>query len=151
MYWSIADIRKDYPDSWKIILTFQRARDKHMSYLSELRKFYPRTYKARFAINAYNTHKEFEQEDPTVITIHEVCLRYGGPEEGGWYYYQGDPVGSHCIFSKKQAIKTYIQYFEEYGIEDQPSLGDSTTYSNIDINFSNELAHLYPNSRPHYC
>jgi len=56
-----------------------------MSYISELKRFYPRTYKARYAINAYNTHKYFEHEDPTVITIHETTLNYGGPEEGNWY------------------------------------------------------------------
>ncbi len=79
-----------------------------MSYISELKRFYPRTYKARYAINAYNTHKYFEHEDPTVITIHETTLNYGGPEEGNWYYTAGYPIKSHCIFNKKQAIKTYI-------------------------------------------
>jgi hypothetical protein len=122
-----------------------------MSYISELKKFYPNTYKARYAINAYNTHKYFEHEDPTVITIHETTLNYGGPEEGGWWYHAGLPVLSHCIFSKKQAIKTYIQYFEEYEIEGQPSLGDTTTRSNIELSFSNALAKAYPASRPHYC
>jgi hypothetical protein len=122
-----------------------------MSYISELKKFYPKTYKARYAINAYNTHKYFEHEDPTVITIHETTLNYGGPEEGGWWYQAGYPVRSHCIFSKKQAIQTFIQYFEEYEIEGQPSLGDSTTYSNIELGFSNGLAKRYPAERPHYC
>jgi hypothetical protein len=122
-----------------------------MSYISELKRFYPRTYKARYAINAYNTHKYFEHEDPTVITIHETTLNYGGPEEGNWYYTAGYPIKSHCIFNKKQAIKTYIQYFEEYEIEGQPSLGDTTTRSNIELSFSNALAKAYPESRPHYC
>ena len=122
-----------------------------MSYISELKKFYPKSYKVRYAVNAYNTHKYFEQEDPTVITVHETVLRYGGPEEGGWYFQQGDPVLSHCIFSKKQAIQTYVKYFEEYEIEGQPSLGDTTTSSNIELSFSNRYAEVYPKTRPHYC
>ena len=122
-----------------------------MSYISALKKFYPKSYKARFAINAYNVHKYFEHKDPTVVTVHETYLRYGGPEEGNWYYTQGDPLVSHCIFSKRQAVQVYVKYFEEYEIEVQPSLGDTTTRSNIDISFSNELAKAYPESRPYYC
>jgi hypothetical protein len=122
-----------------------------MSYISELKRFYPRSYKARYAINAYNTHKYFDHEDPTVITIHETTLNYGGPEEGNWYYTAGYPIKSHCIFNKKQAIKTYIEYFEEYQIEEQPSLGISTTRSNIDICFANDYAKYYPTERPRYC
>jgi hypothetical protein len=122
-----------------------------MSYISELKKFYPKSYKVRYAVNAYKVHKDFEHEEPTVITIHEAVLRYGGPEEGGWYYTQGEPIRSHCIFSKKQAIQTYVKYFEEYEIEGQPSLGDTTTYSNIELSFSNRYAEVYPKTRPHYC
>ncbi len=40
---------------------------------------------------------------------------------------------------------------EEYEIEGQLSLGDSTTYSNYELGFSNELAKTYPTERPRYC
>ena len=122
-----------------------------MSYLSELQKFYPRTYKLRYAIQRYQTHVEWEHEDPTVITIHETTLNYGGPEEGGWYYHVGHPVLTHCIFSKRQAIQTFIQYFDEYEIQERPSLGISTTYSNYEVNFDNKYAAHYPTERPYYC
>lgn len=122
-----------------------------MSYLSELQKFYPRTYKLRYAIQRYNTHVEWEHEDPTVITIHETTLNYGGPEEGGWWYQAGLPVLTHCIFSKRQAIQTFIQYFDEYEIQEQPSLGISTTYSNYEVNFDSKYAAHYPTERPYYC
>jgi hypothetical protein len=122
-----------------------------MSYISELKKFYPKSCKARFAINAYNVHKYFEHEDPTVVTVHETYLRYGGPEEGGWDWIQGYPILTHCIFSKKQAIQTYIHYFEEYEIEEQASLSISTTFSNYDICFGSDYAKLYPTERPRYC
>ena len=122
-----------------------------MSYLSELQKFYPRTYKLRYAIQRYNTHVEWEHEDPTVITIHETTLNYGGPEEGGWWYQAGLPVLTHCIFSKRQAIQTFIQYFDEYEIQEQPSLGISTTYSNYEVNFDSKYAAHYPTERPYHC
>ena len=122
-----------------------------MLYIEHLKRSYPRTYKVRYALQQYNSHVEWEGQDPSVITIHETTLNYGGPEEGGWWYQAGYPVRSHCIFSKKQAIQVFIQYFEEYEIEGQPSLGDTTTSSNIELSFSNRYAEVYPKTRPHYC
>jgi len=122
-----------------------------MSYIDQLRKSYPRTWKCRLAIQRYQVHQEWEHQDPTTITIHETTLNYGGPEEGGWWYHAGLPVLTHCIFSKRQAIQTFIQYFDEYEVAEQPSLGLSTTYHNYEVNFSNDFAKLYPTSKPHYC
>jgi len=119
-----------------------------MSYLSELQKYYPKSYKLRYAIQRYNTHKDWEHEDPTTITVHETTLNYGGPEEGGWYYQAGYPILTHCIFSKKQAIQAFLHYVEEYEVAEQPSLGQSTTYHNYEVNFSNDYA---TESTPHYC
>ena len=85
------------------------------------------------------------------VAIYMEDRAYGGPEEGGWYYHAGYPVLTHCIFSKKQAVQTFIQYFDEYEIQEQPSLGLSTTYSNYEVNFSTEYAKVYPESKPHYC
>lgn len=121
-----------------------------MSYLKRLQEFYPLTYKARYAINAYNVHKEWEDGEPTTVTVHETTLNYGGPEEGNWYWTAGYPVQTICIFSKKQAIKTYIEYADEYEIWDQPDLGLTSTYSNYDINYSNDYAKMYPTERPQY-
>jgi hypothetical protein len=122
-----------------------------MSYVSELRKFYPRTWKERIALERYRLHCQWEGQEPTTITIHDTYLCYGGPEEGGWYYHQGHPLQTICIFSKKQAVNTYLQYSEEYETWDQASLGLSTTESAVEINFGNDFAKQYPEQRPHYC
>jgi len=122
-----------------------------MSYLSELRKFYPNTWKVRWAIQNYQTHIQFEDKEPTTITLHSTYLKYGGPEEGGWWYQEGYPEETHCIFNKKQAIRKYMQLADEYQIVDQPSLGDTTTSSNWELSFSNDYARMYPSTRPHYC
>ena len=119
-----------------------------MSYFQEL---YPCTWKARLAIQRYNTSVEWEGEEPTTVTVHETYQRYGGPHEGGWFYTQGYPIQTICIFNKKQAVKAYVEYSDEYEVWDQPSLGISTTVSNYDINFSNDYAQAYPTERPYYC
>ena len=122
-----------------------------MSYLNWLQETYPLTWKVRRALNSYNIHKEWEGEEPTTVTVHETYQCYGGPEEGGWWYTKGWPVQTICIFSKKQAIRDYIQYSDTYEVWDQPDLGLSTTVSNYDINFSNDYAKPYPEQRPVYC
>jgi hypothetical protein len=122
-----------------------------MSYVSEVRKFYPRTWKERIALDRYRLHCQWEGQEPTTITIHDTYLCYGGPEEGGWYYHQGYPLQTICIFSKKQAVETYLKYSEEYEAWEQPSLGLSTTESAVEINFANAFAKKYPEQRPYYC
>ena len=122
-----------------------------MSYLSWLQELYPRTWKLRRALNSYNIHKEWEGEEPTTVTVHETYQCYGGPEEGGWWYTKGWPVQTICIFSKKQAVEAYIQYSDTYEVWDQPDLGLSTTRTNYDINFSDDYAKVYPETKPHYC
>jgi len=122
-----------------------------MSYLSELKAFYPNTWKVRWAIQNYQTHIQFEDKEPTTITLHSTYLKYGGPEEGGWWYQEGYPEETHCIFNKKQAIRKYMQLADEYQIVDQPSLGDTTTSSNWELSFSNDYARMYPTKRPQYC
>jgi hypothetical protein len=122
-----------------------------MSYLQSLKNFYPTTWKIRWAFQNYNTHIDFEDKEPTTITVHETVLRYGGPEEGGWWYTQGYPEETHCIFNKKQAIKRFIELADKYQIIEQPSLGDTTTNSNWELSFSNNYARMYPTERPFYC
>jgi hypothetical protein len=123
-----------------------------MSYLSELRKFYPKSWKARIAIQRYNTHLEWEHQDPTTITIHEQTLNYGGPEEGGWHYYVGYPCLTHCIFSQEASNQRVSHLLRRVR-----SLGPARPRAHVD---ALELRHQllqrlrpspYPTERPYYC
>jgi hypothetical protein len=122
-----------------------------MSYLSELQAFYPKSWKQRLAIQQYDGFQEWEDKEPITVTVHQVIQRYGGPEEGGWWFNQGFPERTYCIFSKKQAVKTFLEVCEEYGVWDQPSLGLSTTDYNWEVSFASTAAKHYPEKRPHYC
>jgi len=122
-----------------------------MSYFTWLKGTYPSTYKTRYALQRYNAHREWEGQDPTTLTVHQTTLNYGGPEEGGWWYEAGYPVQTYCIFNKRQAVQVFINLFDEYELADQPSLGESTTYYNYEVNFSNDYAKVYPESKPYYC
>jgi hypothetical protein len=60
-----------------------------MSFLSELKAFYPKSWKQRLAIQQYDGFHEWEEKEPITVTVHQVIQRYGGPEEGGWWFNQG--------------------------------------------------------------
>ena len=122
-----------------------------MSYLSELQAFYPKSWKQRLAIDQYDGFQEWEDKEPITVTVHQVIQRYGGPEEGGWWFNQGFPERTYCVFSKKQAVKTFIEVCEEYEVWEQPSLGLSTTDYNWEVSFASTTAKHYPEKRPHYC
>ena len=122
-----------------------------MSYISDMQAFYPKSWRQRIAINQYNGFEEWEGKKPVTVTVHQTTLRYGGPEEGGWWFTQGEPEKTYCIFDKKQAIKTFIKVCEEYKVWEQPSLGLSTTDYNWEVSFASTAAKHYPAERPYYC
>jgi hypothetical protein len=119
---------------------------------------YPRTGAARYWLDQYKAHQEYEGKEPTTITVHEVWQNYGGPEEGGWWYTAGEPVNrmdgdksTICIFSKKQAIREALELTRRWDLHRQPSTTDSRECSAIEVNFSQGYARHYPEERPHYC
>lgn len=132
-----------------------------MSYLSEFKAFYPKSWKQRLAIQQYDGFKEWEDKEPITITVQQVIQRYGGPEEGGWWFNEGFPEKTYWVFNKKQAIKTFIEVCEQYKIWEQSSLlqtwgrslrlGLSTTDCNWEVSFASSAAKHYPEERPHYC
>jgi hypothetical protein len=91
----------------------------------------------------YDNYKDTFEEEPTVITTHRVINRWGGPEEGGWYYLEGWPVQNICIFSKEQAIAELIRIHAIYEAEEYAE-------EEYDINLSHKYGEHYPKQRPHY-
>ena len=129
---------------------------------------YPRTGAARYWLDQYKNHKEWEGQEPTTLTVHKVFQQYGGPEEGGWWYTEGTPVSrcfNHgdwewqttddkstiCIFNKKQAIKAALELTRVWRLHEQPSITDSRECTAVEVNFSNGYAKYYPEERPYYC
>ena len=129
---------------------------------------YPRTGAARYWLDQYRIHKEWEGQEPTTLTVHQVHQRYGGPEEGGWWYTEGYPVTpddnsfgppSHwgqrikstiCIYNKKQAVKEAIELTWRWRLHEQPSTTDSRELGAVEVNFSNGYAKCFPEERPRY-
>lgn len=110
---------------------------------------FAKTQAARNYITSYKWYIEVEGKEPTTVMFHECNMQYGGPEEGGWYYQQGWPVKTVCVFSKKQAIREAINLEEEA----REIFGDRKDYLGWDqwsVSFSDGYAKAYPEQRPHY-
>ncbi len=112
---------------------------------------YPKTGAARYFINQYNIHTEWQEEEPTSIKIHRVWQNYGGPEEGGWYYQAGEGEATHFIFSKKSCIKRCIELVKLYSLDTQPSISTSQGLTAYELTIGSGYAESFPEERPYYC
>ncbi len=105
---------------------------------------------ARKYISYYKNYLCFEDAEPTVVAWYETSMRYGGCEEGGWYYEQGWPIKQICVFSKKQAIREAIK-LEAEATEAFGPQRDNLGWDAWSVTFSNGYAKPYPQERPYYC
>lgn len=100
-------------------------------------------------IKRYNYNVEYQGE-PTVVSLYECWTRYGGPEEGGWYYECGTPVKGICVFNKKQAIRAAIELQQE-AEQEYGSQRDELGWATYAICFEQGYPQPYPRERPYYC
>ena len=91
----------------------------------------------------YENHIESEGREPSVVTVHQVEDRWGGPEEGGWTYRCGYPIENIAIFSKEGAIEELSRLHHKYEAEEYEG-------EEYDICLANEWGKRYPVTRPHY-
>ena len=105
---------------------------------------------ARRYIQRYQAYVEVHEQEPTMVNYYNTWVAYGGPEEGGWYYECGEPVRTHCVFSKKQAIREAIDYYFQ-ALQDHESEEDSCGWRNFSVEYDTEYAKPYPTERPYYC
>lgn len=85
----------------------------------------------------------------THVSVYEVYRRYGGPEEGGWYYDEGYLVYADAYASAEAAVAEAERLREVY-----PETGryTSVAYSGGDyrIRVSTTPGNDYPAERPRY-
>lgn len=106
---------------------------------------------ARRYIQRYQAYVEVYEQEPTMVNYYNTWVGYGGPEEGGWYYECGEPVRTHCVFSKKQAIREAIDYYFQALSDHEDEEKDSYGWRNFSVEYDTEYAKPYPTERPYYC
>ena len=95
---------------------------------------------------------------PWCVSVYEIGLRYGGSEEGGWWYTEGYPDESQMqhlrIFNNEQDARAYRDKLEAEVIpvlnEGRPPLHSvlSTAWRSTIID--EHLPRMFPDSRPYY-
>lgn len=108
-----------------------------------------KTESARRWIGLYQIYKSFEDHEPTTVCLYACDSRWGGPEEGGWYFECGTPLRTVCVFSKKQAIQAAID-LEAYAKSEIGEETDHLGWPAWRIRYDNQYAKFYPETRPHY-
>jgi hypothetical protein len=105
---------------------------------------------AKRYIRQYDSFVQWESCEPTTVCLYEVRSKFGGPEEGGWYYECGYHLGTTCVFSRKQAIREAV-YLHLQAIEDYEEEYDYLGWRNFSIDFDTKYGKDYPTERPYYC
>jgi hypothetical protein len=109
---------------------------------------YARTAALRKWIDFYNYRLQ-DGREPTVVNLYAITLRYGGPEEGGWYFECGEPIRGVCVFSKKQAIRAALE-LDEWALQEFEEEYDRYGYATYRVCFEDKYGDYYPKERPHY-
>ncbi len=79
------------------------------------------------------------------VNTYETTRSYGGPEEGGWWYTEGEPVDSDVVFSKPAAEALQKKLEKELGISIlRPGRSPYAVY------IEDHPARRFPATRPHY-
>ena len=79
--------------------------------------------------------------------------RYGGPEEGGWWYDVGEYERCHGCFSTRAAAETRQESLKKYLAEarrTQTSTGNVNCAGYTSIYIDGEKGEDFPNERPRY-
>lgn len=87
--------------------------------------------------------------DRVNVNIYHEWRAYGGPEEGGWYYNTGDPVGTIRADSNEEARKIASALWDVLSDLDKANRRgyDSWRYS---VSVEYHKGRHYPTERPHY-
>jgi len=83
------------------------------------------------------------------VNAYSVASAFGGPEEGGWWYNEGEPIASIPIHTKKQegeAKKLLREILPEKIGEPRTTMGGV----DIDIVVQERFAEPYPKRKPRY-
>lgn len=82
------------------------------------------------------------------VNIYSVDRFFGGPEEGGWWYDAGEPVGSIPCRSQAEADEVKAAMLVRFPRSDNRF--QSTGGSDYVVTIEDEFAAMWPTEKPHY-
>jgi hypothetical protein len=87
------------------------------------------------------------------VNAYEVNRAYGGPEEGGWWYDFGRPLGSILVEDNKDEIKAAKEKLKAIfgpAYENNRTRFSVLGEDNLEIYVQDHPAATFPSERPHY-
>ena len=87
------------------------------------------------------------------VNAYSVDRIYGGPEEGGWWYDSGEPLGSIMIEDtdeNRTAAKNLLRERFSSQFEGNRDRHSVIGEENLEIYVEDHHAKPYPETRPHY-
>lgn len=100
-------------------------------------------------------HEEAYPDMPVrYVNAYSITRSYGGPEEGGWWYDEGEPLGSIPVKTVEQedAARKLLQETVGWEPDRRNRIGRYSVNGDADfvICVEDEMATAYPEERPHY-
>lgn len=86
------------------------------------------------------------------VNAYEITQAYGGPEEGGWWYYVHEPIESIRVTNPMQAQVAALYLKRKHG-EDYADRRECTSAAggeDLQICIEHFEAEFSPTERPHY-
>jgi hypothetical protein len=87
------------------------------------------------------------------LNVYSVTRHYGGPEEGGWWYDQWEPLAAHVIkdMTPGEIEETREMLKKDYQhIDSKFSRFSAAGGTDIVIREENNWPEPFPKERPHY-
>ena len=86
------------------------------------------------------------------VNAYEKTQAYGGAEEGGWWYFVGEPIASVPVRHETEAIDAIVALRKQFG-DDYAEERECTSAAggvDLEIVVDYDFAQPYPPERPHY-
>ena len=89
---------------------------------------------------------------PTLVYVnaYRITRHYGGPEEGGWWFDCGEPLGSLPCTSQREARAQVDEMQAKFNHLAEGDINSVLGGAEIRVYIEEEFARFYPETRPTY-
>ena len=84
------------------------------------------------------------------VNAYRITRHYGGPEEGGWWYDRGEPLGSLPCASQREAREACDKMREKFEHLAEGDISSMLGGAEVGVYIEKEFARPFPESRPIY-
>ncbi len=89
---------------------------------------------------------------PTLVYVnaYRITRHYGGPEEGGWWFDCGEPLGSLPCTSQREAKSKVDEMRAKFAHLAEGDINSVLEGAEVHVYIEEKFARVFPETRPHY-